>query len=193
MTPVGSPPQCRWLCSDTGAFTAAHPRVRRRTDVPLTGRTMRRYRPSRPARVLTPSTPFAYPGRFTSFDAVSRRQTQRFRTSADFFQRVRFTAAPPARISRRVGWLISTRAAEESAEADNPARPTDGRPTRGCQHGSSGIAEDAIPPIGTYANPYANQPNTRRLSVNVRRCPQASKIASELQGSATPADTRAHV
>jgi hypothetical protein len=46
--------------------------------------------------VLTPSTPFGVSaGRFTSFHAVSRHQTQRFRTSADFLQRVRFPAAPP--------------------------------------------------------------------------------------------------
>ncbi len=95
--------------------------------------------------------------------------------------------------SRCFGWLISTLAAEECAEGDYPARPTDPRPTRWCQHAWSGITKDAIPHTGTYANRYANQPNTGRLSVNVRRRPQASKIASELQGSATPADTRAHV
>ena len=59
--------------------------------------------------------------------------------------------------------------------------------------GGQGIAQDAIPRTGTYANPYANQLKTGELSVDVRRHPQAFKIDSELQGSATPADTRAHV
>jgi len=57
----------------------------------------------------------------------------------------------------------------------------------------SGTVKDGIPRAGTYANPHANQLETGKLSVDVCRCPQASKIASELQGSATPADTEAHV
>ena len=133
-----------------------------------------------------PSTPLASPQvvsrRFASFRVVKSSVST---GHAGFWSGFDSRAAPPARISRRFGWLISTRAAEESAEGDYPARPADARPTRWCQHGWSGIAKDAIPPTGTYANPYANQANTGRLSGNVRRCPQASKIASELQGSAT--------
>ena len=54
------------------ARRSTRPRVRWRTDYPLTRRTMHRSGPPRPVRVLTPSTPFAYPQVVSSRSACFR-------------------------------------------------------------------------------------------------------------------------
>lgn len=71
-------------------------------------------RPVRARGLLTPSTPFGVSaGRPALFRVVSRSRIRRFRSSAQFLQRVRFPAAPPESAGQRtffrLAGLTSTR------------------------------------------------------------------------------------